>query len=255
MSEEDFPMIERHIGGLADLLTRHGLISEPTASDLELAEKLPLVGNILRTLLPERVLFQDSECIYQGTDLVVLVEEVAQTTNNDWDPQDINANFDRGNNRAVIEFQANGDSYRWEFDQYGDYINDGFFDSLNQFSDQNLKGSFFKYSGMGQEFYLLYLPEPLASEYKHFQETFAPSSDELVEFATSAPEWREKGYTGWHLIREVLREMNLQHVNEPTQEGKYVISILRELGKAGNDWAIELEGEIIALGADRYPER
>jgi hypothetical protein len=250
---EDISMIEKYVLNLAKLLERNGLISGIEPSEIEKAEELPLVGNTLLILIPEYVLFQDSEIIYQNEDLVKLVEEVANITNNDWDPNDINALLDWENNRAVIEFHTSDGSFVWEFDQYGDCISDGFFNSLFQYANQNLDGSFFKYSSMGQEFFLVYLPEPVANEYKQFQDTFAPSSDELAEFVTSAPKWQEKGYSGWYLVREVLREINLENINEPTGDGKYIVNILRELGKAGNSWAIELEGEIIALGADRYP--
>jgi hypothetical protein len=250
---EDNSMIERYIRSLAGLLEDNGLLTGLELSDLDKAEELPLPGNVFRVLVPGYVLFQDSEIIYQEEDLVKLIEEVANITNNDWAPHDIRANLDWDRNLAIVEFETDENSYRWEFDQYGDYISDGFFDSLFQYTDQNLNGSFFKHSSMGQEFYLIYLPDPVASEYKQFQDTFAPSSDEIAEFVTSAEKWSERGYTGWYLIREVLREMNLKDINEPTEDGRYVISILREFGKAGNAWAIELEGEIIALGADRYP--
>lgn len=246
-------MIESYIRELGDLLERRGLLSELDESTIDEAKELPLVGNILQSLIPEHVLFQDSECIFQDEDLVTQVKEAARITQGDWHPTNIVAHIDWQDNRATIEFQSDGKMHKWEFDQCGDYISDGFFTSLHHHADENLSGSFFKYSSMGQEFCLFYLPEPVSIDFGELQDSFAPSSDEIAAFVTSADEWKEQGYTGWYLIREVLRETNMKHINEPTRDGKHVISILRELGEAGNDWAIELEAELIRLGAERYP--
>jgi len=251
---EAVEMIERWIRDIAQLLKEHGVIPEVVGSQVADAEELPLLGNVLRTLAPDRVLFEDAECIYQDEDLVALLAATVHTTGGDWTPQEIHARLDREENLATIEFDANGDPHRMEFEQYGDYINDGFFESLNQYAAVNLPGRFFKYSSLWQQFYLVYLPEPAATDLHQLLQEFAPSSDELAEFVTSADKWTEKGYTGWYLAREVLRDMNLRHINEPTKSGDYVISRLRTLANHGSDWAIELEGEIIGLGADPNPD-
>jgi hypothetical protein len=247
-------MNERYFRSLAALFQRHGLISDISETDIGKAKELPLVGNLVRVLIPNYVLFEDSECIYQGDDLVKLTEEIAKITNGNWKPKDIKADFDRGDNRATIEFSSQGENFNWEFEQYGDYINDGYFNALERYAENNLEGKFFQFSSMGQEFCLLYLPDPISTDFSEFQVSFAPTSDELAEFVATVDDWAEKGYTGWYLVREVLREMNLRNINSPTEDGSYVISIVRKIANAGSGGAKELEFALIDLGADRYPD-
>ena len=247
-------MNERYFRSLAALFRRHGLISDITEIEIEKAKELPLVGNMVQVLVPNYVLFKDSECINQGDDLGKLSEEIAKITNGDWKPEDIKADLDRGDNRATIKFIAKGEEISWEFEQYGDYVSNSYFKSLERYTNQYIEGKFFNYSSMGQEFYLLYLPDHISTDFAEFQESFTPTSGELAEFVVTVDEWAKKGFTGWYLIREVLREMNLEHINTPTEDGDYVISIVRKIAYAGSGGARELESALIDLGANRYPD-
>jgi hypothetical protein len=249
-------MNERLIRSLAGVFHRHGLASEVSDGDVTRATELPLLGNIVHILVPNHVLFSDAERIYQGNDIVALVNGVSRITNGMWNPDNLTATFDRESSAAIVKFEHHGQACIWEYEQGGDYVSPAFFEALYKFAEKDLDGRFFDCgASMGQEFYLLFLPQSAASDYEGVLKSFAPSSDELAAFVTTVDEWAEEGYTGWFLIREALRPLNLENIDEPTADGSSVLSIVRDMAKSGSSNAQELEFALIELGADPETRR
>jgi hypothetical protein len=243
-------MNKRFVEALAEFFIKRRLVDTIDAEAIDAAVEEPFLGHIVQELLSHSLLVFDSECFQQDSDIAKLVEELASHTGGEWTLENLKSRLLREQGQGTVEFDHSGEHIVWEFEQYGDYVSDDFWAKVKGFCGNHLSGTFHRLASMSQEVYVLYLAGSSGNEFEELVKSFQPSSDEIAEFVGAVDNWRDKGLTGWMLIRNALRQHNLSNINAPGKSGQLPLAVAVAKAMAGSSSAKELAYALVDLGAD-----
>jgi hypothetical protein len=118
---------------LANVLSRHKIVGANLEA-AEVASHLRDATDIFELMLPKRRIHFDAECISGADDLERVVGHFADATEGTWNLSDLSARLHHDAERGFIDFDTDGRSFHWEFEQSGDYVSQELLDHLQAFA-------------------------------------------------------------------------------------------------------------------------
>ena len=150
---------------LTNLLRRHK-VPGANLDMTEAASQIRDAPGIFRLILPKRTIHFDAECIYGSDDLECLVAHFADATEGTWGLSELSARLHHSAGRGFLDFDTNGRSFHWEFEQPGDYVSQELLNQLQAFAHAELPGDFVEVPTPDQCYCAVYL-DRLAAEGVH----------------------------------------------------------------------------------------
>jgi hypothetical protein len=148
---------------LANVLSRHKIVGANLEA-AEVASHLRDATDIFELMLPKRRIHFDAECISGADDLERVVGHFADATEGTWNLSDLSARLHHDAERGFIDFDTDGRSFHWEFEQSGDYVSQELLDHLQAFARTHLPGDFIEVPTPDQCYCAIYLERPAAED-------------------------------------------------------------------------------------------